>query len=290
AMGGSGKTPVVRQLVAELKAAGYQPAVLTRGYGRRSNSPVTLLRAGSSADVETTGDEAQTVLQDGIAHVAIGADRFRAALAAEQEFSPDVFVMDDGFQHARLGRDIDVVVLDGLDPLAGGHVFPAGSQREPFSSLRRCHAIVISRTEGRAVEALRKHLPEGIPMFVSETRPACWRSLETGARASLDDFRGAEVFAFCGLGNPDAFRRTLSDCGCRVRGFTAFPDHHWFTEADLAAIREQANGYALVTTEKDAARVPHPFPAHALEIRCLAPGLAPYVTVRLRHRLSVTRL
>lgn len=237
AMGGTGKTPVVRALARALKERGLQPAVLTRGYGRESKEAVTLLRAGATAPVERTGDEAQTILRDGCAHVAIGADRYRAGLAAEKAWHPDVFLLDDGFQHARLARDLDVVLLNPLDPYAGGWTFPAGRLREPREALSRADLIVFS-----------------------QTKPICWVHSGSGKRLPPDAFAGRKVYGFCGLANPEAFRRTLESLGCDVAGFRAFPDHHRYTPWDL---RDAApEGAVLVTTEKDAVKLrPGEFPA-----------------------------
>lgn len=147
AMGGTGKTPMVRWLCRELAARGLRVAVLTRGYGRRERAPVALL-PGEEAAVEATGEEAQLILRDGCAAVAVGADRraARQLLVQKRGFRPDVYLLDDGFQHWATRRELDIVLVDALDPFRGG-VFPHGRLREPFSALRRAGAIVITRAE-----------------------------------------------------------------------------------------------------------------------------------------------
>ena len=147
AMGGAGKSPFVAHLAQKLAEAGRNPAILTRGYGRKSRLDVIVPRGGS-APVAETGDEAQAYVRQGAAHVGIGADRYAVGRRMEKELKPDVFLLDDGFQHFRLQRDRDIVLIDALDPLGGG-VFPLGRLREPFSALARATAVVITRAENR---------------------------------------------------------------------------------------------------------------------------------------------
>src|SRR5205814_1687774 len=128
-----------------LAQQGRDPAILTRGYRRESREPVVIVPRGQAAPVESTGDEAQMFIQRGFAHVGIGADRYEVGRRMEQELKPDVFLLDDGFQHSGLNRDEDIAVIDALDPLGGG-LFPLGRRREPLSALSRATAIVISRT------------------------------------------------------------------------------------------------------------------------------------------------
>jgi tetraacyldisaccharide 4'-kinase len=175
-----------------------------------------------------------------------------------RRFQPDVFVLDDGFQHARLQRDVDVVLLDGLDPFAGGDVFPAGRLREPVESLARADVIIITRTAGRrfdGVVARIRDVNERAPVFLSSVKPLLWRQPGTGRTLPPDAFRGRSVVAFCGLGNPAAFWRTLDDLGCNATVRVTFPDHHRYTEADLRRITASATD-VIVTTEKDAINLP----------------------------------
>lgn len=231
AMGGSGKTPLVRALAAELRSRGLQPAILTRGYRRERGGAVTIVRAGESAPVEVTGDEAQLFVRDGFAHVGIGADRARVGRELCELLHPDVFLLDDGFQHARLERDLDVVVLDDLDPHAGGEVFPLGRLREPVTALQRAGIVV------------RKQL----------------------AIVALDLPAGTRVAAFCAIGNPASFWRTLDELGLDVVRRRAFPDHHAYSEGDLRELCEPGVE-ALVTTEKDSVKVGNP-PPHLRVVR-----------------------
>ena len=131
-MGGTGKTPCVLRVAELLKSRGKSPGILTRGYGRVSPDKILTLAPGANLSSEKTGDEPQIFLRSGIAPVGIGADRYEAGMQLREKFAVDVLVLDDGFQHVQLARDIDIVLIDALDPLGGGGVFPLGSLREPF--------------------------------------------------------------------------------------------------------------------------------------------------------------
>ena len=133
-MGGIGKTPMVDFLAGRLREMGHQPAILTRGYGRRSVAKSILLPAGEPAPVDLTGDETQIFLRSGHAPIGIGADRWATGKLLEEKFHPDILLLDDGFQHRRLARDLDVVLLDALNPAAGGAAFPLGNLREPWTA------------------------------------------------------------------------------------------------------------------------------------------------------------
>ena len=141
-MGGAGKTPMVDHLAERLREAGHHPAILTRGYRRRSIETSILVEAGEPAPVSFTGDEAQIFVQSGYAHAGIGADRFVTGRLLEEKYRPDIFLLDDGFQHTRLRRDLDLVLIDAMNPFGGGAVFPLGNLREPMSALSRAGAFV----------------------------------------------------------------------------------------------------------------------------------------------------
>jgi 3-deoxy-D-manno-octulosonic-acid transferase len=240
-MGGSGKTPFVIWLCERLAAQGLKPAVLTRGYRRKLAEPVTVLLPGVKAPVDRTGEEAQLILRAGHAAVGIGANRRNARWHLSRQFPADVFVLDDGFQNWRTQRDLDIVLIDSIDPFRRG-VFPRGLLREPFSALERAGAVVITRAEpGRAyrglVAEIRRHNASA-PVFLARTvaKPPGITSR-------------AGVGAFCGLGQPESFRRTLRELGVEPAFFEQFPDHHHYEATDLRPLARRAE--VLLTTEKD---------------------------------------
>jgi 3-deoxy-D-manno-octulosonic-acid transferase len=253
AMGGVGKTPVVARLVECLTAAGKEPAILTRGYQRRS-SEVVIVPRGKPASVELTGDEAQMFIRSGHAHVGIGADRLSVGRQMERQLHPDVFLLDDGFQHTRLKRDEDIVLIDALDPLAGG-VFPLGRLREPFENLARATAVIVTRVERgqgiAGIERLIRRYNRAAPIFRCRMAPKKWIRVGDGLQEA-QPFR--RVGAFCGLGSPNSFWRTLDQLGLKVAFREAFRDHHPYSLSDLERLVAQASAQgvdALVTTEKD---------------------------------------
>jgi len=263
AMGGSGKTPFVLMLARRLSERGLTPAILTRGYRRRSLEEMIVIEAGGSALASVTGDEAQMFVRAGVAHVGICSDRWEAGRAIEEKSQADVFLLDDGFQHWRLKRDLDIVLIDALDPFAGGAVFPRGRLREPLESLGRADVFAITRAlPGRQYEGIRRRLREQnprAPVFLSKVVPRRWIHAQTGFEAPQPT---GPVAAFCGLGNPNSFWETLN-CLEIERVFTwAFSDHHVYKPLQLRRLAAQARSHGsrvLVTTQKDAMNLPENF-------------------------------
>jgi 3-deoxy-D-manno-octulosonic-acid transferase len=260
AMGGVGKSPLVAHLAHRFREAGKHPAILTRGYMRREpGQSVVVVARGHNASVLLTGDEAQIFIRRGDAHVGVSQDRYEAGLHIEEELAPDVFILDDGFQHVRLGRKYDLVLIDALNPLAGG-IFPVGRLREPFSALARATIVMITRVDpGRettAIERLVRRYNPTAPIFRSRAIPQQWVELATNAplAGSVRSPGFRKVAAFCGLGNPAAFWKTLEDLGFEIVYRWAFGDHHPYKPLELQRLAEQsqrAGAEAIVTTEKD---------------------------------------
>jgi tetraacyldisaccharide 4'-kinase len=274
-MGGAGKTPFVLYLAERLP----KPAILTRGYGRRSVDKVQVLPPGACGPALRTGDEPQIFLRAGVAPVGIGADRFEAGRRIEREFPVATLLLDDGFQHASLARSVDIVLIDALRPFGDGSVFPLGRLREPPAALARAGIIVITRSrEGRnlpAVERQIRRYNSHAPLFHSWVEPAGWVRW-SGAGAAEPEGPAA---AFCGLGNPDSFWSTLAGMGRRPVYRAEFADHHRYKPQELIRLAHHAasaGARALLTTEKDAINLPSdcgavlPIPLYWLKIRTVA--------------------
>jgi tetraacyldisaccharide 4'-kinase len=257
-MGGSGKTPFVLWLAERLRDAGCQPGILTRGYRRSVPEKRTILEAGATEQVARTGDEAQILLRSGVAPLGIGADRFASGRALEDRFHPGVILLDDGFQHGRLHRDLDVVLVDALDPFGGGDVFPLGRLREGMEALARADVFVITRAErGRSYAGiereLRKHNRRA-PILRAWVVPEAWVDCESGERFPPTELPYSKVAAFCALANPASFWGTLAALGYRPVGQRNLADHHRYRPWEvrrLAAEARARGAEALLTTEKD---------------------------------------
>jgi tetraacyldisaccharide 4'-kinase len=229
--GGTGKTPFVIHACAEIRRRGRRPVILSRGY--RSTGP-------------DGNDEARVIrihLPD-VVHVQ-DPNRYAGGLGVLEE--ADVFVLDDGFQHLPLSRDADVVLVDATDPFGGGSCPPVGRLREPLGALRRATLVVITRADlverselGEAMRTVRAYTDA--PVATGRFAPSC-----------PVDLRGVEVLAACGIGNPEAFLRTLEGMGARVVSHRFFRDHHAFSGADAAELA--GAGLPVVVTEKDAVKL-----------------------------------
>ncbi|MGH9740278.1 MAG: tetraacyldisaccharide 4'-kinase [Candidatus Acidiferrales bacterium] len=248
-VGGTGKTPMVLWLAERLAAEGKFAAILTRGY-----------RGGKSGEGNTS-DEAQILrarLGDRV-EVGVGADRFAHGRELEKR-GARWFVLDDGFQHMQLARDIDIVLVDATNPF-GGRLLPAGRRREPRSALGRADAIVIMRSSNApAVEAAIRRDSDA-PIFYARPELREIRRLKDesmdGAGQDIDcaAVRERKLFAFCGIGNPAAFVADLHRWSLPVAGQRFFRDHHRYAQSDmdgLVAEAQAAGADALVCTEKDA--------------------------------------
>jgi len=256
-MGGVGKSPMVAHLARRFREAGRNPAILTRGYRRRSAEPVVIAERGDHAPSALTGDEAQIFIRGGYAHVGIGKDRFAVGTRMERQLRPDVFLLDDGFQHGKLARKHDVVLIDALNPFGGG-VFPLGRSREPAEALRRATLLVVTRSEPgipiTGLEMLLRPYNTEAPIFRSWVRPIEWIDVATGETRPAGNLGAQRVAAFCGLGNPRSFWKTLEGSGLQIVFQWAFEDHHSYQCDELRRLAQQAaaaGAEVLVTTEKD---------------------------------------
>ncbi len=244
-LGGTGKTPLVEWLARWFRQRDLRVTIISRGYGAE---------AGSRNDEAL---ELEQKLPD-VPHVQ-NPDRVAAARMAIEEFDCQLILLDDAFQHRRIARDLNIVVVDALEPFGFGHVFPRGMLREPLAGLSRAHVVALSRAN--LVDAAER---ERIKSVVRSYAPAAlWiecnhapRELRSaaGATAALETMAGKPVAAFCGIGNPEGFRRTLAQCGLQVVAFREFPDHFSYQRADVESLVKWASNLpveAVLCTQKD---------------------------------------
>ena len=259
AMGGTGKTPCVLRLAELLIARGHRPGILTRGYQRGTPEAHLALAPGADVTAVQSGDEPQIFIRSRLAPVGIGAARWQAGMLLRRKFDVDVMLLDDGFQHLSLARDVDIVLLDALDPLGGGAVFPLGRLRESPQNLARADIFLITRDRfsdvGDATErALRQWNPRA-PVFRAWVAPRAWIAHSTGEAHPVASAPFGRAAVFCGLGNPQSFRHTLRAMGIELADWVDFDDHHRYRPGELRRLAHQfaiRRATAVLTTEKDA--------------------------------------
>ncbi len=278
-VGGTGKTAVVEVLARHLASRGRRVAILSRGYGRRGGAPVAAVSdtGGVLLTAREAGDEPVVLARrlPGVP-VVVGRDRFEAGLWALRRFAPDVLLLDDGFQQLRLRKDLDVVCLDARAPWDTGRLLPRGGLREPPSALARADLLVLTHATGcpdpvGLQTGLRRWAP-GAPVASATYEVEGVEDLASGVLGRAEILRTTPVLAFAGLAAPEGFRETLRRLGVVPRDFVAFPDHHPYGPADVAALQARARARGaevLLTTEKDAVRWPGgcSLPVWALRVR-----------------------
>ena len=262
-VGGTGKTPLVACVANILLRRGWKPSILTRGYGRSSKAEMIVVApgAGRRADAQEIGDE-PALLARMLPEVplVICADRFRGGQAAEERFQVDAHILDDGFQHLALARDVDLLALDATQTISDWHLLPAGRQREPLSALRRAQIVVLTRTDSadpQPLEELVLKVHPAAKVFRSRTELLGWTDALSGEAISIEEIRAQKVAAFCGIGNPRAFFADLRRWGFNLVAEDAFPDHHVYTGEEiqrLVASARKNGAAALLTTQKDAVK------------------------------------
>jgi tetraacyldisaccharide 4'-kinase len=275
-VGGTGKTPLAAWLIEELIARGARPAVVSRGYGGTARGPERVPVDGAPGTARRYGDEpALLAARYPDVPVVVGRDRHAAGLLAAHAGGASIVIADDAFQHRRLARDLDLVVIDASRGLGNGRLLPAGPLREPPAALARAGFVVLNRVGAAPdLEGLRRMVAQLAPrarVLEADLAFAGWRSARTGAPAALP--AGALVHAFSGIANPGSFRRTLEGLGVSIGGWEVFRDHHAFTPVEVARLQRDAAGtgaVAAVTTAKDAVRLSGwdgPVPLYRAEVK-----------------------
>ncbi|MDD2850474.1 MAG: tetraacyldisaccharide 4'-kinase [Desulfuromonadaceae bacterium] len=257
-VGGTGKTPVTAFIARYLLAQGLKVAVLSRGYGGALEGQTLIVSDGSTImmSARECGDEpyllATTV--PGLI-VVIGTDRYAAGLMALQQLEPDVFILDDGFQHQRLHRDLNILLLDFSHPFGSGLTIPAGLLREPSAAVRRADLVIFTRSpEGATISGTA----QGTPACVSSHTIIDFLPLDEGAPVPLSRCLGHNMLAFAGIADPDSFFEGLRAKGLNLVHTINFPDHVTYTQEQYEqisrAMREKGAEF-LVTTEKDGVKL-----------------------------------
>ncbi len=270
--GGTGKTPAVVMLARWARSKGYHVAILSKGYGGRYKGKVLEVSDGSriKANPRESGDEPYLLAKKlpGIP-VVISGKRFLAGLFAHKKFGCDFFILDDGFQHLDLKRDLDLVLIDSDNPFGNGHLLPWGPLREPFNQLARADASILTRVSPhgpgeRALDFLKETFPT-IPMFRADHLPSSVVFPHKNEVREPGFLKGKRTLAFAGIAKPEVFRHTLIGLGADVVYFKGFKDHYQFKRGEIQALiqmKEKLGAQYLLTTEKDWMRMASSAPVY----------------------------
>lgn len=264
--GGTGKTPLVAYIARFLAGEGERVGILTRGYGRTNPKNRVLVSDWEKVlvDARTGGDEPLELAKSltGRAVVIADADRIGAGRWAREKFGITAFVLDDGFQHMRVSRHLNIVTVDATNPFGNEKMLPAGILREPLAGLGRADLIVITRANlSDRVSELSSQISlinPGVRIFVSGNSSGGFRFLGKIGDIPAEQVAEKGLIAFCALGNPDNFFEQLDHEGLKIIRTEKFPDHHYYSQKDidnLEQIAETAGAESLITTEKDAVKL-----------------------------------
>jgi len=260
--GGSGKTPLVIALAEALTQRGYRVAVVSRGFGGRRSEDPAVVHDGARLRMAPaeTGDE-PVMIAEALTDIPIvvGRNRANAGQLAIKHFSPNLILLDDGFQHLRLARDVDILTFHGDVP-PERHLLPLGLLREPWRSLRRAHAVVITSGRGRYAGELEmriRRIAPRIAVYHCARRAASLREFSSGTQHPLSALAGRRVFAFAGIAYPETFFAMLEELGGLLVHSMVFPDHYSYSPEDVTEVMSAAReaDAALITTAKDGVRL-----------------------------------
>ncbi|MDO9465620.1 MAG: tetraacyldisaccharide 4'-kinase [bacterium] len=264
-LGGVGKTPVVELLVNMLIKKGKKVAVLSRGYRRVGESDIKLVSNGKEilCNVEKAGDEPYLLAKNLKSTVVfVGKNRYETGKIAEEKFNVDIVVLDDGFQHWRLHRDINIVVINASSPFGNGYVFPRGNLREPYKCLKRADCFIITKIDMiKDTEIIKKRLLDinsSAQVITTIHKPVCFKSIAGEEQLDIECIKGEKVIALSSLGDPVSFENTLEHVGAKIVEKLRYPDHYWYAKKDIDNIqaRQKAlNVKFIITTQKDAVRL-----------------------------------
>ena len=265
-VGGTGKTPAVLLAAETLRRRGHDVSIVSRGYGRTAHKKdVTVLIDGRHVDWRLCGDEPWMIhqsLQGLSVPVLVCPDRAKAGSLAVEMYGSSVVILDDGFQHLPLSRDLDIVLVNARDPFGGGRLLPLGNLREPVSALRRAQRVVITHADRITTAELARlrgvidAAHPGVEILESVHRADYLLDVRTEAKHPLTHLKGKPVVALSALGDPLSFENQLESLGASLAQRWRYPDHHAFVDAEIRSIEDLRGGLPIVTTFKDFVRLP----------------------------------
>lgn len=269
-LGGAGKTPMVHYIARYLSSEAHSVAILTRGYGRQSSGMRVLNDSSKPATIPPDspysefGDEPLMLaraLPD--VPIVINKDRHEAGTWTQHHLGSDVLVLDDGYQHLRLARDLNILLIDATDPFGGFEMPPFGRLREPLYGIKRADAVIVTRADrpfdqAQTLSIIKHYCGDRVPVMYFYSTITELRHLATGEVYDAKTFAGWNTAVLCGIANPHAFTEDILQIGINIVNESFFADHHPFGQDDLDRVTKAAQGAcadAIVTTEKDAVRL-----------------------------------
>ena len=265
-VGGTGKTPIVKKMAADLEAAGFKTVVLSRGYKGEFNEDIGVVANANSIlmSAAEAGDEPYLLAQFlESTPVIVGASRQQTGKYACVRFEPDFIILDDGFQHWQVQRDYDIVAIDAVNPFGGEELLPGGLLREPLSSLNRADRVVLTRADQVDEEQLKviknkiKQIESDLKIISTRHQPTYLRDIISNQQQEID-LKNKRVMAVSGIGNPRSFEMTLEELGAEIVKKIRYQDHHSYTEGEINRLFTLAtvhNVDKIITTEKDAVSI-----------------------------------
>ena len=263
-VGGSGKTPLAEVVVLALRGMGARPAIVSRGYGRRTRGVRIVADGGGLRLGARDGGDEPVLLAERLPGVPIvvGESRYEAGAVAVGTCFADALVLDDGFQHRTLYKDLEIVAVSGSDPWGNGRLFPRGSLREPLSALKRAGLVVVTNPPSAAamgdIARTLRLRASAATLLSGAYRPTSLRRGDHVPAEAPEALRGRKVLMLAGLAAPGGFVATAEGLGAEVAGLAEFPDHHWYTAGDLDRVAtrvSETGAEAVLTTEKDWVRL-----------------------------------
>ncbi|MCX7816206.1 MAG: tetraacyldisaccharide 4'-kinase [Syntrophales bacterium] len=285
-VGGTGKTPLAITLAQTYRGKNKRPVILTRGYGRKRESGLNVIYGGADKNLnpEILGDEPALMarrLRD--IPIIVCLNRHLAGQRAIELFQVDYIILDDAFQHRKLHRNVNILLIDKRRGFGNGWILPAGPLREPLKAIKRADILILTGEEDASEgsippciqEVLERFALQEIPIFHGSRYPIDLVSYSTGNTYPLDILKGKKVSAFTGIAVPQSFRKTLETLGCELVSFLVFPDHHRYEPNDITFIqntlKEKPPDY-VITTEKDEVKL-HGFPEFCERVLTLRIGM-----------------
>ena len=263
--GGSGKTPMTIEVAKYILSLGKMPVILSRGYARKNKKIKNVIVRDKDkivSDISVSGDEPYMMAKLVNCPIIIGADRFKSAQLAKQ-FNPDIFILDDGFQHWKLERDLDIVCINALNPFGNGMTIPSGILRERKSALKRAKIVTITNcnlTNRNKIHNIRQEIfkiTKELPIEVSCQNHEIINMCDNSKIEDFDSFRKEKLFVvISAIGSPDNFVSTVINLGLKIKEEIIFSDHHKYQKKDIVEILNSLNhNEKIITTAKDAVKI-----------------------------------